>query len=99
MLAGHAADAIVKAVGDHPGSIRLVAIGPLTNVALACQKDKHLISNLASLTVMGGDEGPEPEFNFAQDARAAAEVHSEFACMRHLAPRPSQHRHETVCRP
>ena len=73
-LAGHGADAIVDAARSNPGALRLVAIGPLTNVALACAKDKELLSKLESLTVMGGDESGEPEFNFASDARAAAEV-------------------------
>ena len=55
--------------------MRLVAIGPLTNVAVAAAKDMGFLSKLQSLTVMGGDESGAPEFNFAQDACAAAEVH------------------------
>ena len=61
-------------MNHYPGTLRLVAIGPLTNIALACRTDSHLVAKLASFSVMGGDESGQPEFNFAQDARAASEV-------------------------
>jgi purine nucleosidase len=38
------------------GRLHLVALGPLTNVALACQLDPSLPSRLASFTVMGAAE-------------------------------------------
>jgi len=52
--AGFAPDMIVQHVMSNPGKIHLIAIGPLTNVALALQKEPLLIRNLAHLTIMGG---------------------------------------------
>jgi len=37
------------------GEITLVALAPLTNIALALRQDPDLGSKLASLTVMGGN--------------------------------------------
>jgi len=53
----HAVDLIVDTVMAHPREITLVAIGPLTNVALAFQREPHLAANLAELVVMGGVVG------------------------------------------
>lgn len=52
--AGFAPDFIVDQVMRNPGKIHLIAIGPLTNVALALQKEPRLALNLAHLTIMGG---------------------------------------------
>ncbi|HVG98806.1 MAG TPA: nucleoside hydrolase [Chloroflexota bacterium] len=50
----HAVDLIVRTVMANPGEIHLVAVGPLTNVALALLREPRLARNLAHLTVMGG---------------------------------------------
>jgi inosine-uridine nucleoside N-ribohydrolase len=49
-----AVDFIVRVVMANPGVIHLLAIGPLTNVALALQREPGLFDNLAGLTIMGG---------------------------------------------
>jgi purine nucleosidase len=74
----HAVDFIVRTVMEHPGEIHLLAIGPLTNVALAMLKEPRLASNLARLTIMGGVlRGPESvnlavaEHNVVCDPEAA----------------------------
>ena len=74
----HAVDLIVRTVMAHPGEITLIAIGPLTNVALALLKEPRLATNLAGLTVMGGVVGgagalhlPWVEHNFRCDPEAA----------------------------
>lgn len=64
--------------------LHLVAVGPLTNVALALRRDPDLRSRLAGLTIMGGGahEGnvtPVAEFNVWADPEAAAIVFSEAA--------------------
>jgi purine nucleosidase len=51
---GDAVAFIVRTVMDHPGQIHLLAIGPLTNVALALLREPRLAGQLAGLTVMGG---------------------------------------------
>lgn len=52
--AGFAPDKIIEMVMSRPGQIHLIAIGPLTNIALAFQKEPRLIKNIAHLTIMGG---------------------------------------------
>jgi purine nucleosidase len=51
---GFAPDFIVQQVMSNPGQIHIIAIGPLTNIALALQQEPRLAANLAHLTIMGG---------------------------------------------
>jgi purine nucleosidase len=79
---GHGVDAMIECVRAHPGRITLLAIGPLTNVALAFAKAPDLPRLLGGLVVMGGSLGagnttPVAEFNIYADPEAAARV---FAC-------------------
>jgi inosine-uridine nucleoside N-ribohydrolase len=62
--------------------IHLVAVGPLTNVALAIRRDPSFASRLRSLTIMGGSASggnvtAAAEFNIYVDPEAAAIV---FGC-------------------
>jgi purine nucleosidase len=82
----HAVDLIVEAVTAHPREITLVAIGPLTNVALAFLREPRLAGSLAGLVVMGGVVGgahalhlPWTEHNFRSDPEAAQIVLSAGA--------------------
>jgi purine nucleosidase len=52
--AEHAVDLLVRRVMASPGEIHLLAIGPLTNVALAFLREPRLPKALKHLTVMGG---------------------------------------------
>jgi purine nucleosidase len=63
---------------ERPGVIHLVAIGPLTNVALAFRREPRLASALARLTIMGGAirgidrlDLPYAEHNIVSDPEAA----------------------------
>ncbi|HWU39783.1 MAG TPA: nucleoside hydrolase [Candidatus Acidoferrum sp.] len=64
----------------HPGELTLIASGPLTNLALAIQKDRDAMQSLRGITIMGGairvpgNVGPATEYNFAVDPEAAAIV-------------------------
>lgn len=75
-----AADLIVDAAGRFRGELVLVALGPLTNVALALRRDRARLRGLARLVVMGGTVAvpgnvtPAAEFNIFVDPEAAAEV-------------------------
>lgn len=80
-MASYAADLIVEAVMRQPGQIYLVAIGPLTNLALALRKEPRVVESVAGITVMGGVVGdprrselPWVDYNFACDPEAAAIV-------------------------
>lgn len=50
----HAVDYLVRTVMANPGEIHLLAVGPLTNVALAMRREPAFLDTLASLTIMGG---------------------------------------------
>src|SRR6478736_8368642 len=50
----HAADLIVAEARRRPGEITLVAIGPLTNVAIAVLREPELPALLSRLVIMGG---------------------------------------------
>jgi len=75
-----AADFIIQQANQFPGEITLVAVGPLTNVAVAAQRDPQLPAKLKELVVMGGtlDEpgnvSPVAEANFLGDPHAADQV-------------------------
>lgn len=78
-----AVDYIVRTVRANPGAIHLVAIGPLTNIALATLRDPGLGQDLAGLTIMGGVlRGPDSlhlafvEHNIRCDPEAAHVVFS-----------------------
>lgn len=82
---GHAVDFLRRAVLAAPGEITLVAIGPLTNVALALRLEPGLAQALAGLVVMGGSvrQGgnvtPAAEFNLYEDPDAAHVVFTSGA--------------------
>jgi purine nucleosidase len=78
----HAVDALVRLAREHRGELRIVAIGPLTNIALAVRKDPEFASNVGSLYVMGGSINargnitPAAEYNVFVDPEAADIVFS-----------------------
>jgi purine nucleosidase len=61
----------------YPAQITLIAIGPLTNLALALQKDPEAMRQFDDIVVMGGavrtrgNITPHAEFNFYVDPLAA----------------------------
>ncbi len=65
-------------------NLHVLAIGPLTNIALALERDPDLPRHLAGLTIMGGSAGagnitPVAEFNIWADPEAAAVVFDKAA--------------------
>lgn len=83
--AQHAVATLVERVMARPGEITLVALGPLTNVALALSVEPRLAQALAELIVMGGavlTHGNVTEVataNFYNDPEAAAIVYQSGA--------------------
>jgi purine nucleosidase len=75
-----AADQIVRLVREHPGEVELVAVGPLTNLALALRRCPELPSLVRGVTLMGGAAAvpgnvtPVAEVNIWFDPEAAAAV-------------------------
>ena len=81
-----AVDVLIETIGAHPpGTVTLVTLGPLTNVALAFRRDPGLATRLRSLVVMGGtgdavgNASAVAEFNIFVDPEAAAEVFASGA--------------------
>ncbi len=75
----HAVDWIARTVRAHPRPITLVAIGPLTNVALFLALCPELGERLDRVVLMGGAIGqgnitPAAEFNIWVDPEAASRV-------------------------
>jgi len=75
-----AADYIIEQARANPGEISLIAVGPLTNIALALAKEPELPTLVKQLIVMGGavDEPgnvtPLAEANFFNDPHAADQL-------------------------
>jgi len=79
-----AAQYIVDTVNARPGAITIMAIGPMTNVAMALRQEPGLAARIKQVYIMGGavaslpDGGgnitPNAEFNFWVDPEAAKVV-------------------------
>jgi inosine-uridine nucleoside N-ribohydrolase len=77
----NAVDFLVNTVTQHPGQVTILAIGPLTNIAMAMRMDPTFAGKVKQLVIMGGaiasqpDGGgnhtPNAEFNFYVDPEAA----------------------------
>lgn len=82
--AEHAALAILRLSHQYAGKLLLVALGPLTNIALALKLDPTLPHRVARFVVMGGavtahgNISPAAEFNIAFDPEAAHVVFEAF---------------------
>ncbi len=50
----NAVDFIVESINEHPGEVALIAIGPLTNLALAYHMDNTIGEKSGVLSIMGG---------------------------------------------
>src|SRR5258707_740008 len=55
---GHAVDYLAAAIGAEPGQVTLIAIGPLTNIALAVRRYPRLVTQVRDFVIMGGSAGP-----------------------------------------
>ncbi|MGR6915113.1 nucleoside hydrolase [[Actinomadura] parvosata] len=76
---GHAVDFIVETLKAAPGEITLVAVGPLSNIALAVRREPRIVQWARDLVIMGGsytrgNHNPAAEFNMLADPEAAAIV-------------------------
>ena len=77
---GHGVDALIRLAAERPGEITIVAIGPLTNIAMATFKSPSFVRNVKRLVVMGGSNNGRgnvtaaAEFNVYVDPEAAKAV-------------------------
>jgi inosine-uridine nucleoside N-ribohydrolase len=77
---GPADDLITEMARRYPDEMTLIAIGPLTNLALALQRDRKGMEKLKEIIIMGGavrkrgNITPYAEFNIFSDPLAAKKV-------------------------
>ena len=75
-----AVEFLSEALKANPGTITVIALGPLTNLALAEQRDPGILRSANDIVVMGGalqspgNVAPHSEFNFYVDPDAARAV-------------------------
>lgn len=84
-------DLILEMVDRYPEELVVVALGPLTNISRAIQKDAESMQKLRSIVLMGGvfreygNVTTTAEFNIFVDPHAAHEVFN-FGIPVHIAP-------------
>ncbi len=81
---GHAVDWLIETLSASDGDITLVAIGPLTNVAMAIRCQPDILPKIREVVIMGGAHAasnmtPAAEYNIWIDPEAAKLV---LACGR-----------------
>ena len=82
---GHAVDFIVDTVlASKPGEIALVAVGPLSNIAMAIRLEPSIATRIREIVIMGGsikggNVTPSAEFNIFADPEAAEIVFTSGA--------------------
>jgi inosine-uridine nucleoside N-ribohydrolase len=82
-----AVDFLLGQIRQNPGEITLVAIGPLTNIGAAIDRDPATFRKVKRVVLMGGsvrkgygdlgyapDRGPQPEYNIYSDVPAAQKL-------------------------
>lgn len=72
----HAVEYLRETVRARPGEITIIAVGPLTNLAVAFVERPQLAQEVRRIVIMGGSAGsgnitPHAEFNFFADPHAA----------------------------
>ena len=93
-LREEAADAIVRQARARPGELTLVTTGPLTNVAVALEREPGLPRLLAGLVMMvgsyrsPGNTAPTLEWNAIVDPEALAAVIAGWEAAGKDVPRP-----------
>ena len=77
---GDAIDFILDTIKSDPDEVEIIALGPLTNIALAVQKDPDTMKRCKRIWAMGttgfgvGNATPVAEFNVYNDAEAYDQV-------------------------
>ena len=72
-------DLMYDAAREHPGRLDIIALGPLTNLAIALMKYPRLVEWVRRIVIMGGgiltgNTTPAAEFNIYVDPEAAKRV-------------------------
>ena len=79
----HAVQALIQLVNQNPGEVVIIALGPLSNIALASNMDAGFFTQVKEIYLMGGcvhgkgNHWVSAEFNFGADPEAAYIVLNE----------------------
>jgi purine nucleosidase len=68
-----AANFLIRKVREHPGEVTIIAMGPLTNLALAQRLDPAFAGLARELVYMGGSLNPQQSLNSVSAAQFARE--------------------------
>jgi purine nucleosidase len=68
-----AANFLIRKVREHPGEVTIIAMGPLTNLALAQRLDPEFAGLARELVYMGGSLNPQQSLNSVSAAQFARE--------------------------
>ncbi|MQL76093.1 hypothetical protein Taro_008486 [Colocasia esculenta] len=80
-----ASEFLVEKVSEYPGSVSILALGPLTNLALAIKRDSSFASKVKRIVILGGaffaagNVNPAAEANIYGDPEAADVVFTSGA--------------------
>jgi purine nucleosidase len=80
----HSAIALTHFAREHEGDISIVALAPMTNIALACNLDPAFHKRVNKIIIMGGawqargNQSSAAEFNIAVDPESAKIVFDRF---------------------
>lgn len=95
---GNAVTFLIDALMESDGEITLVAVGPLTNIAIAMRAEPRIIGKIKQMIIMGGalregNSGPpqRAEFNFWADPEAA-EIVLRSGCELTIVPLDVTHK-------
>jgi len=69
-----AEDFIIEQVKQHPHEVDIICIGPMTNLALAFEKNPGVMSKVKRIVFMGGHIEGLSEHNFSSDPQAVEKV-------------------------
>ncbi|KAJ0894072.1 putative uridine nucleosidase [Helianthus annuus] len=50
----HGSDGLVEKVSQYPGEISILALGPLTNLAMAIKRDSSFVTKVKRVVILGG---------------------------------------------
>ncbi|GAY33189.1 hypothetical protein CUMW_006060 [Citrus unshiu] len=81
----NASEFLVDKVSEYPGEVSILALGPLTNLALAIKRDSSFASKVKNIVVLGGaffalgNVNPAAEANIYGDPEAADVVFTSGA--------------------